>query len=195
MLHTSCVAVASKYNKYSVPPPAARVTLRGFAVAVHDQPGVADACISLQDRFDVNVNILLCAAYIGAVRRRSVTSDDIASARTRVDAWHTDVVRPLRAVRRRLKTGPPPAPNPQTDDVRKQVAKAELDAEFVELDILGDWAFRLEGTPGAGTSSELARTAMEMAVRSYSAAPLDDDDQSALTVIADSAARCGEAAS
>lgn len=195
MLHTSCVAVASKYNKYSVPPPAARVTLRGFAVAVHDRPGVADACVALQDRFDVDVNILLYAAYIGAVRRRSATPDGLAAARTHVDAWHRDVVRPLRAVRRLLKTGPPPAPTPQTDEVRKQVAKAELDAEFVELDLLGDWAAGLDDAPGTGSPSELARTAMEIAVQSYSTASLDDDDQSALTVIADAAARCSEAGS
>lgn len=195
MLHTSCVAVASKYNKYSVPPPAARVTLRGFAVAVHARPGVADACVALQDRFDVDVNILLYAAYIGAVRRRSATPDGLAAACTHVDAWHRDVVRPLRAVRRLLKTGPPPAPTPQTDEVRKQVAKAELDAEFVELDLLGDWAAGLDDAPGTGSPSELARTAMEIAVQSYSTASLDDDDQSALTVIADAAARCSEAGS
>ncbi|WP_163684718.1 TIGR02444 family protein [Mycolicibacterium gadium] len=189
------MAVASKYNKYRVPPPAARVTLRGFALAVHDKPGVADACVSLQDRFDADVNILLCAAYLGAVRGRSVSSDEVAAARGRIDAWHRDVVRPLRAARRLLKTGPPPAPNPQTDEVRREVAKAELDAELVELDVLGDWAAGFGDSSSAGTRSELARTAMEVALRSYSNAVLSEDDRNALAVIADTAARCDEVAS
>jgi uncharacterized protein (TIGR02444 family) len=191
MLHTSSVAVASKYNKYPVPPPAARATLRGFALAVHDQPGVGDACVSLQDRLDADVNIVLCAAYFGAVRARTVTSDDIAAARARIDTWNRDVVRPLRAVRRLLKAGPPPAPSPQTDEVRRQVAKAELDAELIELDDLGIWADSIDGLSGAGTPSELARAAMEVALQSYSTAALREVDRNAVAVIADAAARCG----
>lgn len=146
----------------------------------------------LQDQLDVDVNIVLCAAYIGSVRRQAVTSVDLAAARTRVDDWHRDVVRPLRAVRRLLKTGPSPAPDPHTDTVRKQVAKAELEAEFVELEVLGDWASIAERAPGAGSPAERAMTAMEVAVRSYSAAPLGDEHNSALAVIADAAARWGE---
>ena len=35
----------------------------------------------------------------------------LAAARARVDTWPREIVRPLRAVRKRLKTGPAPAPD------------------------------------------------------------------------------------
>ena len=111
------MAVAGKYNKYpSQPPPAraggATVPLRQFALAVHDIEGVPAACVLLQDRFDLDVNVLLLGAYIG-VQGKTLAAEDVDAARAVVDAWHDEVVRPLRAVRRRLKSGPPPAPLPR----------------------------------------------------------------------------------
>jgi hypothetical protein len=98
-------------------------------------------------------------------------------------------------VRRLLKTGPGPAPNSQTDDVRAEVAKAELDAELVELDILDRWAADLDDAPAARPATELAMAAMEVAVLSYSTAELGDDDRRALALIAAAAAPHGEAMS
>ncbi len=110
------------------------------------------ACVSLQDQFGLDVNLLLLAAYVGAARRQTLTADQLDTARTVVDAWHIEVVRPLRSVRRRLKSGPAPAPTPQTEEVRAQVAKAELDAELIELDLLGAWAAELEAAPATLSS-------------------------------------------
>ncbi len=191
MLHTSCVAVASKYNKYSVGPPAARATLRQFALTVHEAEGVADACVKLQDRFGLDVNVLLMSAYVGAVLRRPVTAQDVGAARALVEDWHRDVVRPLRGVRRLLKSGPTPAPNAQIESVRQQVAKAELDAELVELDVLGGWTDDLGDAPEVTAPDELARAAMEVAIQSYSPLPIDDDERYALALISDVAARVG----
>ena len=140
MLHTSCVVVAGKYNEHPVTPGVARVTLRQFALAVHASEDVPAACVSLQDRFGLDVNVLLLAAYIGAVHRQTISAEQVGAARTLVDEWHAEVVRPLRGVRRLLKSGPAPAPNERTEEVRNKVAKAELDAELVELDLLDGWA-------------------------------------------------------
>jgi uncharacterized protein (TIGR02444 family) len=186
MPHTSCVVEASEYNKYRVAPPAASVTLRQFAIAVHEAEGVPASCVSLQDRFGLDVNVLLVAAYLGTVLRQMPTAEQLRSARALVDGWHGEVVRPLRGVRRLLKAGPEPAPSAETDAVRSQVAKAELDAELIELDVLDGWAAGL--APSAiGPSSELAVAAMEVAVRSYSPEPLGDDEHHALAVIASAA--------
>jgi uncharacterized protein (TIGR02444 family) len=189
MHHTSCVAVASKYNKYSVQPFAARATLRQFAVAVHEAEGVATACVSLQDRFDLDVNVLLLAAYVGAVRRQTLTAEHLGTARDLVDAWHDEVVRPLRGVRRMLKSGPAPAPSPRTEAVRKKLAKAELDAELIELDVLGQWADELDTPAGPGSQAEHARAAMDVAVHAYSTGSLSGEELDALAVIATAAAQ------
>ena len=193
MPHTSCVAGASEYNSYSVQPRAARVPLRQFALTVHETEGVSAACVSLQDQFGLDVNLLLLAAYVGAARRQTLTSDQLETARTVVDAWHIEVVRPLRSVRRRLKSGPPPAPTPQTEEVRAQVAKAELDGELIELDLLGAWAAELEAAPATQSSIVSATAAMELVVRSYSSEPLNDGNRQALATVADAAARHSEA--
>ena len=193
MPHTSCVAVAGKYNKYPAQPPPARAgaavaPLRQFALAVHDMDGVAAACVLLQDRFDLDVNVLLLGAYIG-VQGKTLAVADVDAARAVVDAWHVEVVRPLRAVRRRLKTGPAPAPDARTAALRRHVAGSELDAELMELDELGRWADELDAPMGAGSTVERATTAMELVVRSYDGGPITGDVAAALEAIATAAAQ------
>jgi uncharacterized protein (TIGR02444 family) len=192
------VAVAGKYNKYPAQPPPARAggaiaPLRQFALAVHDVEGVPAACVLLQDRFDLDVNVLLLGAYIG-VQGKTLAAEDVAAARAVVDAWHNEVVRPLRAVRRRLKSGPAPAPGPRTASLRRHVAGSELDAELVELDELGRWADDLEAPNGAGSAVERATTAMELVVQSYDGGLVDGEVAGALEVIATAAARLEGAA-
>jgi uncharacterized protein (TIGR02444 family) len=192
MPHTSCVAVAGKYNKYPAQPPPARAggatsPLRQFALAVHDVDGVPAACVLLQDRFDLDVNVLLLGAFVG-VQGKTLAAEDVAAARAVVDAWQNEVVRPLRAVRRRLKSGPAPAPDARTASLRSHVAGSELDAELVELDELGRWADELEAPNGTGSAVEHATTAMELVVQSYDGGLVDGDVAAALDVIATAAA-------
>lgn len=187
------MAVAGKYNKYpSQPPPAradgATVPLRQFALAVHDVEGVPAACVLLQDRFDLDVNVLLLGAYIG-VQGKTLTAEDVASARAVIDAWHEEVVRPLRAVRRRLKSGPAPAPDARTASLRRHVAGSELDAELVELDELGRWADDLDPPGGPGSVLEHTTTAMELVVQSYDGGTVDGEVTAAIAVIATASAR------
>jgi uncharacterized protein (TIGR02444 family) len=192
------VAVAGKYNKYPAQPPPARAgeaiaPLRQFALAVHDVDGVPAACVLLQDRFDLDVNVLLLGAYIG-VQGKTLAAEDVAAARAVVDAWHDEVVRPLRAVRRRLKSGPAPAPDARTASLRRHVAGSELDAELVELDELGRWADELEAPNGADSAVEHATTAMELVVQSYDGGLVDGEVAAALEAIATAAARLEGAA-
>jgi uncharacterized protein (TIGR02444 family) len=192
------VAVAGKYNKYPAQPPPARAggaitPLRQFALAVHDVEGVPAACVLLQDRFDLDVNVLLLGAYIG-VQGKTLAAEDVAAARAVVDAWHDEVVRPLRAVRRRLKSGPAPAPDARTASLRRHVAGSELDAELVELDELGRWAGELEAPNGADSAVEHATTAMELVVQSYDGGLVDGEVAAALEAIATAAARLEGAA-
>jgi uncharacterized protein (TIGR02444 family) len=91
-----------------------------FALGLYGSNGVANACLYLQNRHDLDVNVVLFAGFVGAVRRQTLTTPDVDAARRRVDAWHREVVRPLRGVRQRLKTGP--APNDVTARLRRQVS-------------------------------------------------------------------------
>lgn len=145
----------------------------------------------LQDRFDLDVNVLLLGAYIG-VQGTTLTAEQVDSARAVVDAWHREIVRPLRAVRRRLKSGPAPAPDTRSAALRNRVAKVELDAELVELDELGKWADQFEAPTVAANAIESATAAMEVVVQSYRGGPVDGEAVGALAAIATAAARSSE---
>lgn len=187
------MAVASEYNKYPVEPPAASaVSLREFALDVHEADGVATACVSLQDELGVDVNILLLAAYLGAVRGATLTPAALDSARALTDDWRRDVVYPLRLVRRGLKSGPPPAPSTQTAELRAQVAEAELAAEMIELDVLGEFADDLRTAAAPGGPVERAAAAMDVVVRGYHAGSLGDETRRAVELVAAAAARHSE---
>lgn len=148
-----------------------------------------EACLHLQSRHDVDVPVLLFAAFVGAMRRLTLTASGGAAARARVDAWHREVVRPLRAVRQRLKTGPAPAPNDITAQLRSQVQKIEIQAELIELDQLDALIPGLEPKPASGSTAECAAVAIETVIKIYTRTALDDQDRRAIDTITDAAAQ------
>jgi len=83
-----------------------------FSLAVYNRPGVAEACLALQDRRGLDVNLLLACCWAGAAGRR-LEAQDISGLRGAVDEWQREVVAPLRAVRRRLN-GPGDAAGGET---------------------------------------------------------------------------------
>ena len=155
-----------------------------FALELYGSEGVAAACLHLQNRHVLDVNLVLFAAFIGARRRQTLTTSWLDAARSRVDAWHREVVRPLRAVRQRLKTGPAPAPDELTTRLRGKLQQVEIDAELIELDQLAA-LIPLGGVdPVPGSPVECAAAAIEAVVRTYSTSAPDDRDQRAIETIA-----------
>src|SRR3954449_13136311 len=76
-----------------------------FSLQFYRQPGVADACIALQEESGVDVNLLLFLLW-HATRRRGFTPTQVAVLEQRIGAWRETTVVPLRAVRRALKSPP-----------------------------------------------------------------------------------------
>ncbi|MGB6008156.1 TIGR02444 family protein [Castellaniella sp.] len=110
-----------------------------FSLAVYRDEGVARSCLALQAEVGLDVNVLLMSLLAARWHRRPILRDEIEQADARVQAWRRDVVAPLRAVRSRLKSGPPPAPDPHTDALRNEVKAAELRAERIEQQALAAW--------------------------------------------------------
>ena len=66
-----------------------------FAVRLYAEPGVGEACLVLQDRFGVDVPLLLWAAWLGdGADAAALRAGDRA-----VGPWRARAVRPLRALR------------------------------------------------------------------------------------------------
>ena len=134
-----------------------------FSLKVYGAEGVADECLALQERLGLDVNLLLFAAYIGAVEGVTLDARDIAGAAGAVSAWHDDMVRALRGVRRSLKPLSLDARNPlraAAADLRAQVKGAELEAEKIEQTMLWQWSranlgARAHGDGGAALAANL----------------------------------------
>ena len=104
-----------------------------FATGAYARAGVAEACIALQDEFDIDVALLLFTAWAGAEAGLTLSPDHLAAAAAGVSDWRDEIVAVLRSVRRRLRSGPAPAPDAATEALRDEVKWAELSAERIEL--------------------------------------------------------------
>ncbi len=111
-------------------PGVVRMNFWSFSLQVYGKPGVAAACIALQDGLGLDVNLLLYCCWQGRASRR-LDEADIRRAMAAVDAWQREVVRPLRGVRRRLKSGVPPITAGECEALRRKLADLEIEAERI----------------------------------------------------------------
>lgn len=118
-----------------------------FSLAVYGRPGVSEACLRLQDRHGLDVNLLLVCCWAGA-QGRGLDSAGIARLAAAVADWHHAVVQPLRGVRRWLKTQAV-APEDLAGALRATIKAKELEAERIEQQLLYDAL----GEPAADTAS------------------------------------------
>ena len=99
-----------------------------FSLDFYGRPGVAGACLELQDRHGLDVNLVLYCCWRGDV----LSEAQIQAAIGLTAPWRAAAVQPLRALRRRLKAGFPPFPEAGVLALRKRIADAELEAERLQ---------------------------------------------------------------
>jgi uncharacterized protein (TIGR02444 family) len=106
-----------------------------FSLRFYRQPGVADACIALQDGCGVDVNILLFLLWLAA-ERRSTRLDEVQAVCAAAAPWRDDVVAPLRGIRRRLKDGSALVERGASEQFRARIKVIELEAERLQQEAL-----------------------------------------------------------
>jgi uncharacterized protein (TIGR02444 family) len=106
-----------------------------FSLRFYRKPGVADACIALQDGCGVDVNILLFLLWL-ATERRCVRTAAVRELCARTAPWRNDVVAPLRTIRRRLKDGSALIERSAAEVFRARVKSLELASERLEQEAL-----------------------------------------------------------
>lgn len=94
-----------------------------WALAAYDRPGVAEACLSLQDDHGQQTAYLLWAAW--ASPPDAVLADGAELARH----WEAAILGPVRQARRALKIPLTPVDDTARTDVRETIKAAELDLE------------------------------------------------------------------
>ncbi len=103
-----------------------------FSLRIYGSDGVPAACIALQERRGIDVNLLLFCAWIGESGRGVLAESDLEAALAATTAWNLDIVCALRVVRNRLKDGMPPIPTERSDVLRKMILEIEVKSEHVE---------------------------------------------------------------
>ena len=107
-----------------------------FSLAAYGKPGVAEACLRLQDEAAADVNLLLYFCWAAAVREDALRRAEVDEAVACTQAWRDGVVAPLGAVRRRMKEGMPGPPPESVEALRAEVKRIELEAERMQQDLL-----------------------------------------------------------
>jgi uncharacterized protein (TIGR02444 family) len=74
-----------------------------FSLAFYACPEVPQALIALQDRAGFDVNLILFALWLGVSGRNRLSRAMLAAANQAARPIRTEIVEPLRALRRRLK--------------------------------------------------------------------------------------------
>jgi uncharacterized protein (TIGR02444 family) len=159
-----------------------------FANRFYAGDGIASACLALQDRLEVNVNVLLLGLFAYVQRGVCLSGEELSEADGRVDTWDREMVRPLRRLRTRLKSGPSPAPSASTAELRDKIKAIELEAERIELATLADWlddreAVAPEPSKSSGASAVLSTVARHFSIGGEAALG-DPDVQAALEKLA-----------
>jgi uncharacterized protein (TIGR02444 family) len=110
--------------------PAGAMNFWSFSLQVYGKPGVAEACIALQDGLGLDVNLLLYCCWHGRACRK-LDEAGLQRAIGAMAGWQREVVKPLRAVRRRLKSGVPPITAGECQALRRKVGDLELESERI----------------------------------------------------------------
>ena len=101
-----------------------------FSLSLYGRPGVTEACLGLQDRHGLDVNLLLLCCWAGT-EGRHLGAAEMACLRASAAAWQRQVVRPLRGVRRWLKIQTE-VPAGLAEPLRAAIKERELEAERIE---------------------------------------------------------------
>ena len=130
-----------------------------FSLEVYDHAAVRVECLDLQNRFGIDINLLLFCTYVGAVHGAVLSDSEMGLAVSIVGEWHKKIVNKLREARRALKpfaTGPSPIIS-SAEKLRTSGKAMELEAERIEQVMLEEWsALRLDSWPRAQPTQAVA---------------------------------------
>jgi len=109
-----------------------------FSLAVWGREAVEPACLELQARHGIDVNILLFCGWAGR-RGRALDAADLDSLIEAARPWRDAAVLPLRGLRVWLKTQSvtsPGAPDAAAEALRERIKVCELEAEAIQQALL-----------------------------------------------------------
>lgn len=128
-------------------------TLWAFSLEFYARPGVAPACIVLQDVHGADVDVVLFTLWC-ASRGRRLEASELNAIDAAVASWRSSVVQPLRQARRALKPAPSHLFDPAASEaLRERLLSAEIEAERLQQGAME----ALAPAPGTADPGQAAR--------------------------------------
>jgi uncharacterized protein (TIGR02444 family) len=122
-------------NDNDKPEPVSKSPFWRFSIKFYGVPGVAPACIELQDQAGVDVNVLFFLLW-NATQGRALNAGDVAKVEDAIRPWREMTVVPLRSMRRALKSPPQVMTPDAADGFRTRIKSVELEAERLQQEAL-----------------------------------------------------------
>lgn len=155
-----------------------------FSVGFYNKPGVAAACLHVQDRHGIDVNLLLFGVWAAVAGRPALDRAAFADLMTSTAAWHA-IVRTVRSARRMAKQGHSRLAAAEAEAAYRGILAVELDLERIEQLIIMRAAAgpQSEAPLAAAVAAQRARGNMDACLEAAGVVA-DDRDRAALETIA-----------
>ncbi|HEX9447604.1 MAG TPA: TIGR02444 family protein [Dongiaceae bacterium] len=158
-----------------------------FSLAFYCKPQVASSLLSLQDRRDADVNMLLVVCWLATLGYQLPTSG-LIEIDAAVQPWRDKVIKPLREVRRRIKGDFTEEISPlDQKTLHHTLLGAELDCERTgqrQIVLAAEvHCGRLQGKPAAELALPLMRAYLDLLPRQTLSNESDPQDESDLSAI------------
>src|ERR1041385_3251276 len=122
-------------NDNDKPEPVSKSPFWRFSIKFYAVPGVAQACIELQDQAGVDVNVLFFLLW-NAKEGRALNAADVTHVEEAIRPWREMTVVPIRNVRRALKAPPSVMTPEMAEGFRTRIKAVELEAERLQQEAL-----------------------------------------------------------
>ncbi len=107
-----------------------------YILELYSKQGVSESCLLLQDRLGVDVSFLLVVIFYAEQRSVWIEPEHLKEFDESISDWRHEVVRPLRAMRLRLKQNLSKNPSSTASELYRQIKASEIIAEKGEIEIL-----------------------------------------------------------
>jgi uncharacterized protein (TIGR02444 family) len=107
-----------------------------FATKFYSREAVASSCLTLQNEFGADVNILIYCCWIAAEGAEEIGSEELKEIITMIKPWQSNVVKVLRDIRHSMRQNEIADLGVLSVELRKEIKKCELEAEKIEQSII-----------------------------------------------------------
>jgi uncharacterized protein (TIGR02444 family) len=135
-----------------------------YVTKIYAKPGVSEACLRLQGRAGVDVSLLLTVMFYTVRCDVELNADDLERLDGLIATWRQEAILPLRQFRRRLKDNSFDIAGTISENLYRQIKKAEIFAEEAEVVML---AQHLERMPCGSRTVDRSTEIIERVVQFY----------------------------